>query len=417
MTGTPASSPIEFADAQACFQRRACCVVTAKKIPLCHALGRVLAEDIVAIRDVPAFDNAAVDGIAFCWSEAITPGVRLALCDGRSAAGHAFANSVPAGHAVRILTGAPIPPGTDTVLPSESCTFNGDQVMLRLSVRRGANCRSAGEDVAAKSRIVQRNTRLGPWEIAAAASAGFGELPAYRPLRVALFSTGDELIEPGMPWRESGVFDANRPMLTALIADLPVELVDLGIIVDQRGKVHEVLERCAQHDVAIASGGASRGEEDHVARLLSERGSLDFWRVNIRPGRPLALGQWGRATVVALPGNPVAAALCFLRLVRPMLLGKAGATWMVPTGCLMPAAARIDKNAGRTELIRCRVEQSPTGDRVRPVVRQGSGMLSTLLEADGIVELRSQSPAIDVDELVPFISWHELGVELSTLGR
>lgn len=400
---------VSYEDALRCFERRAQPRAGLETVPLGRAHGRVLGQDIGALRDVPAFDNAALDGVAFPWLPHLSAGGRLALCCGRSAAGHGFSERVQPGQAVRILTGAPLPPGTDTVIPIEACTILGDQVELPPGVMAGANRRRRGEDIAAGSRVLASGTRLGSWQIAAAAALGLGELVVHRCLRVALFSTGDELLAPGANWREAGVFDANRPLLAAMLAGLPVEVEDHGILPDDRDQIRAMLEQCQACDLVLSSGGASHGDEDHVASLLAERGALDFWRVAMRPGRPLALGAMGDTVYVALPGNPVAAALSFLRFVRPLLMARAGAGWHLPAGRRLPADFTMTKKQGRTELLRGRAERTEKGEHLQRLARQGSGLVSTLLEADGIIEIDAARAQIVPGDPLTFLSWQDLG--------
>jgi molybdopterin molybdotransferase len=268
-----------------------------------------------------------------------------------------------------------------------------------------------GEDVVAGGRLLNRGTRLGPWQIAVAAALGHGVVPVYRRLRVALFSTGDELLAPGSAWRPAGVFDANRPLLAALLAGLPVEIDDHGILRDDPARIRGVMDRAGAYDLVIASGGASQGDEDHVAAQLAAQGALDFWKVAMRPGRPLALGAIGRSVFVALPGNPVAAATSFLRFVRPLVLARAGAGWHLPRGTILPARFHMAKKPGRVELLRCRLVQEHGSAALEPVVRQGSALLSTLLEADGIAEIDADRAEIVPGDSLSFLSWRDLGME------
>jgi molybdopterin molybdotransferase len=376
-----------------------------------QALGRILATDVVAQRPVPAFDNAGVDGLAFAWAPAMADGGRLVLEPGRSAAGHGFPHHVPAGHAVRILTGAPLPDGTDTVAPIERCRVEEDHVHVLAGLVHGANRRLKAEDVAAGARLITAGTRLDPRHIAVAASLGLDQLVVYRRLRVALFSTGDELLRVGDPWQEGRVYDANRPLLAAMLRDLPVDLVDCGIVRDDRASVAALLDGQADVDVVLSTGGASRGDEDHVASQLAERGWLDFWRVALRPGRPLAMGANSTTVFIALPGNPVAAALAFLRFARPLLLGRAGAGWHLPARQEIRTGTRLERRSHRTELIRCRLSQSDDAHPVlHPVAREGSGLLTTLLEADGVAEIEAGDGSILPGEPVPYLSWQALGL-------
>ena len=407
-------SDVSFETALRHFRRRGEIVVATETVALSQAQGRVLAEDLVAVRAVPPFDNAAVDGFAFRWDSSIVVGAILPIQAGRSAAGHGLSHQAEPGHAVRVLTGAPLPLGTDTVAPFERCSIEASHVQLPPDLRLGSNRRLHGEDFATGSLILARSQLLGPWQIACAAALGLGQVMVHRRVRLALLSTGDEILPPGTAWQEAHVFDVNRPLLTALLAGLPVDLVDLGILPDERDRIGALLDDSANYDVVIVSGGASGGDEDHVANYLSGQGRLDFWRVRMRPGRPLALGGHRHTAIVALPGNPVAAATCFLRFVRPLLLAKAGAGWKMPEGQIRAAGTAIKKLPGRTELVRCRLVAGDTCSVVHPLDRQGSGLLSTLLEADGIAELDATRCDVVAGEPLRFFSWSDFGVVCST---
>ena len=383
-------------------------VVGIETVPLHDAFGRVLASPVVADRDVPGFDNVAVDGWAFAWSE--EPARRLRVAEGRAAAGHPFHGPVPAGHCIRALTGAPLPDGTDTVALQEEVRLEGGWALLPAGLKRGANRRRRGEDIAAGTTVLAAGTVLGAPALGAAAETGAAALEVYARLRVAVFSTGDEIVEPGRPLPQGGVFDANRAILRGLLAGLPVEVTDLGILPDDADAVRASLtEAAAGHDLLLTSGGASRGDEDHVVRAAAALGRLDFWQVAMKPGRPLAFGRLGRSVFVGLPGNPVAVVACFLMLARPVLLRLAGAAWALPRRYPVTAGFDLVKKPGRTELVRARLEGGADGRPIaRKLARQGSGVLTTLLEADGFVELAEQSHGVAQGDSVPFLSLTEL---------
>ncbi len=387
-------------------------VVGTETLPLAAAAGRVLAEPLVAPRDVPAFDNVAVDGYAFAAAGLEPEGEsRLPLVEGRAAAGHPFPGSVPAGKAVRVLTGAVMPAGTDTVAMEEEVRLEAGRVVVPAGYRRGANARRRGEDIAAGRTLFAPGTRLLPQHIGVAASLGRAELPVFARLRVAVFSSGDELREPGTPFTEGAVYDANRQILKALLASLPVTVADLGILADREEVVRDALAAAAERfEVVITSGGASRGDEDYMVRTVEALGGLHFWRVRMKPGRPIALGRLGRATFVGLPGNPVAAMVCFLLFARPLLLRLAGAEWREPTALPLPAAFTMRKKTGRTEFLRAfLVRGEDGGPAVRRIARQGSGILTGLTEADGIVTLDETVAEVREGDPVPFTSFAAFG--------
>ena len=400
------------AEALALLRARVRPVVGAETVPLAQAHGRILAAPVTSDRDVPGFDNIAVDGFAFAH-DALTPDqpTRLPLAAGRAAAGHPFAGSLPHGMALRVLTGAPMPDGADSALMQEDARLEGDVVVIPAGVRRGANRRKAGEDMRRGQIVLQPGLRLRPQDVGVAASAGHGALEVFRPLRVALVSTGDELCEPGEPLRPGATYDANRTILLGLLQGLGCEVHDFGILPDQADAVDRAMLRAAKLDAAVTSGGASRGDEDHVVRAIERLGKLHFWQIAVKPGRPLAFGQLGACTVIGLPGNPVAAVICFLRFARPVLVALGGGRWPEPRGFAVPADFAMAKNPGRREYLRARLVAGPGRDlAVARIEREGSGILTSLTEADGLVELAEDITQIGRGDPVTFVPFSEFGV-------
>jgi molybdopterin molybdotransferase len=306
----------------------------AEPVALRAALGRVLAEDLRAPVALPPFFNAAVDGYAFRHADLAPEGPTRLPVAGRLQAGEAGAPVAP-GTAVRIFTGAPMPDGADTVMMQEDAREEAGAVVLPPGLRRGANCRPAGEDVALGEVALAEGRRLGPAEIGLAAALGLAVLPVRRRVRVGVFSTGDELAEPGGVLGAARTYDSNRFTLMALLASLPAEAVDLGILPDDAAATARALAAAAAtHDLLLTSGGVSTGEADHVRAAIEAGGRLVFWRLAVKPGRPAAMGvlpkagpgfETGGTPVVGLPGNPVAAVVTFLHLARPLVLRLAGA--------------------------------------------------------------------------------------------
>jgi molybdopterin molybdotransferase len=403
-------------------RERVATVVGTETVPLARSAGRILAETVVSPRDVPAFDNAAVDGYAFAGDGSTAggsaprgggqPAVRLDLWPGRSAAGHPFRATIPPRHALKVLTGAPMPPGTDTVALQEEVAIEGDRILVPAGLRPGANRRRSGEDVRRGQPVLEPGRRLAPQHIGVAAELGFAELRVRQPLDVAVFSTGDELVPPGRALPEGGVYDANRFILTALLAGLPARVRDLGILPDDPAAVRTALQAAASsHHVVLTSGGASRGEEDHVVRGVAALGRLDFWQIAMKPGRPLAFGSLGQAVFVGLPGNPVAAMVCFLLFARPVLLRLAGADWPEPRRFPVPASFSFRKKPGRSEYLRARLGHRPDGTLATSrVERDGSGILTSMTEADGLVELDEAAGDVRDGDLVPYLSFAEFGL-------
>jgi molybdopterin molybdotransferase len=284
-------------------------------------------------------------------------------------------------------------------------------VRLPVGLRRGANRRRAGEDIASGAVAIAAGVRLAPQHVGVAAELGLATLQAHRRLRVGLLSSGDELRDLGQPTPAGAVYDANRHMLRALLGSLPVEIVDLGILADDAAAVRSVLaEAAAKHDVVLTTGGASHGDEDHLVRSVAALGRLDFRQIAMKPGRALAFGRLGGAVFIGLPGNPVAAMICFLRFARPVLLRLAGAAWAEPRAMPVAAGFALYKAAGRSELLRARLAADGRGGWIASrVPRGGSGVLTTMIEADGLVELAAELTEVHEGDLVPFLSFAELG--------
>ncbi len=378
--------------------------------PLTAALGRVLARDLVAPLPLPPFFNAAVDGYAFRHADLGGDGeTRLAL-SGRLAAGQAAAedSDLAPATAVRVFTGAPMPPGADTVLMQEDARLESGAAALVVppGLKPGANARPAGEDVAAGAVALPAGRRLRAPEIGLAAALGATALPVKRRVRVGVFSTGDELASPGEPLRPAQTYDSNRFTLLALLAGLPVEATDLGILPDRPEAVAAALRQAAgAQDMLLTSGGVSTGEEDHVRAAIEGSGRLVFWRLAVKPGRPAAMGVVGGVPVVGLPGNPVAAVVTFLHLARPLALRLAGAAPETPPRFAARAAFSYRKKAGRREYVRVRLGPGSPLPEAAKFAREGAGLLTSLTESDAFAELPEEVTAVapgDIVRVLPF---------------
>lgn len=388
-------------EALALLKSRVTTVVGVEALPLGQALGRVLAKDVVAQRSNPPQPNTAVDGYGFAGP--LPEGAHvLPLVAGRAAAGLAHEGEVPAGHAIRILTGAALPVGVDTVVLEEDVTLGEGEIACRGPLKRGANCRKAGEDVTAGEVILPKGRVVTPADLALVSATGTAELTVYLPLRVGVLSTGDELREAGEAAAPGQIYDANRPMLLALLGQMGFVPVDLGRVPDDRALLRQRLDAAAQEvDVILTSGGASAGDEDHVSALLRESGALQQWRIALKPGRPLALALWQGVPVFGLPGNPVAALVCSLIFARPVMGAMAGGDWQQPLGYDLPAGFAKNKKPGRREYLRARVRQG----RVEVFKSEGSGRISGLSWAEGLVELGDGAMEINPGDPVRFIPY------------
>jgi molybdopterin molybdotransferase len=385
-------------------------VAGVERVALRAAAGRTLGEDIIAALNVPGFTNSAVDGYAVRYDD-LDPeaDTRLRLVD-RIAAGHRPVGTVAAGTAARIFTGAILPDGADTVIMQEDCRTEEAIVVIRPGIKRGANRRLAGEDVTAGDTVLRAGRRLDPAAIGLVAALGQTELPVRRRLAVALFSTGDEVREPGENLAPGQIYDANRFMLAALLERLDVVVTDGGILPDQAVPLADALVAASKnHDLIITSGGVSTGEEDHVRTAIAAHGSLFFWRLAIKPGRPVALGQIGSTPLIGLPGNPVAALITFVAVARPVIEALSGTTARIPQRFKVISDFAYKKKRDRREYVR--VSLDPADRRLphaRRFPKEGAGMLTSLTETDGLVELPEELTQLVPGAEVDFIPYSEL---------
>jgi len=410
--------PLETA--LALLRQRVHCVVGIETLPLEAAQDRILAADVVAGFDVPGHDNAAVDGYAVYAEDLDSAGETRLPIAGRAAAGHPLGHPQPRGTAVRIFTGAVMPTGPDgvsgpdMVAMQEDCRVDGDSVVIGAGLGPGQNRRRRGEDVTAGRKILETGIRLRPQEIGLAAAAGQAQLALRTRLRVALFSTGDELAEPGQPLSSGTIHDSNRYILGALLRQSGASVSDLGILPDRPDAVRLALQVAARdHDLLLTSGGVSTGEEDHVKAAIASMGRLHVWRLAIKPGRPVALGQidaGGRAVpFVGLPGNPVAAMVTYLRIARPLILGLMGARDLEPVRYRLPAAFALRKKRDRREFLRGWIETDATGKQaVQRFEREGSHILTSMTAATGLVEIGEAVTAVAPGDLVDFLPFSDL---------
>ena len=385
-------------------------VTGTEQIATAQAGGRVLARDLTARRSNPPAANSAVDGYGFAHEALSGDGpYTLPLVAGRAAAGQPFDASVPQGHAIRILTGAILPDGVDTVVLEEDCASDGARVAFDGPVKPRSNTRKAGEDVQAGAVFLQAGRSLTPADLALASALGVAEVTVYRPLRVGVLSTGDELRPvTDADAAQHQIYDANRPMLLDIARRWGYQPVDLGQWPDVESAIAGALDQGAEScDVILTSGGASAGDEDHVSRLLRAKGNLSSWRIALKPGRPLALALWRGVPVLGLPGNPVAALVCTLIFGRPALSLLAGGDWRSPQGYMLPAAFAKSKKPGRREYLRARVNGQGA---VEVFASEGSGRISGLSWAEGLVELPDAAAQITPGTMVRYIPFTSFGL-------
>lgn len=372
-------------------------------LPLGQAAGRVLALPLTAGVQVPPFDNSAMDGYALHATSLPVTGETALRQVGTAWAGRPFVGHVAPGECVRIMTGAPMPAGTDTVIMQEQVSVSGGQVTIRAGHRPGENRRRAGESLACGAEILAAGTRLMPAQLGLAASAGVAEVTVYRRPRVAILSTGDELQSAGQPLGPGQIYDSNRCSLTAMLQRLGLEVLDLGVVPDRlEATRHALREAALAADAIISSGGVSVGDADFVVEVLRAEGQVGFWKVAIKPGKPLAFGRLGQAWFFGLPGNPVSSMVTFYQLVQPALQRLCGVA-PLPQPLLVAArlAAPLRKQPGRVEFQRARLATDGTGQlRVEALGQQGSNVLRSMVEADCFIVLPVEQGDLEAGEWV-----------------
>ncbi len=385
-------------------------VADVETVSLADADGRILAGDLVAPLPLPPFTNSAVDGYAIASRDLPRETARSFPLAGRVPAG-AAAHPAQSGHAVRIFTGAPMPEGTDTVFMQEDVSIDdAGQVVLPSGLRAGANVRPAGEDIPQGTVALQAGQRLRPQDVALAAAFGLTELEVVRRLRVAVFSTGDELASPGTPRRAPQLFDSNRFMLMAMLKRLGCDVSDLGILRDERVSLASGLKQVAsRHDLILTTGGVSTGEEDHVKSAVESVGKLVLWRMAIKPGRPVAMGIIDGAPLIGLPGNPVASFVTFVHVVRPTVLALLGAKPAPLIPMPVRAAFSYKKKAGRREYVRVFLHKREDGTlEAQKFPREGACLLSSLVETDGLAELEEAVTRVEPGDSIGFLFYASL---------
>jgi molybdopterin molybdotransferase len=385
-------------------------VTEIETVALKDARSRVLAADLIAPIELPPFDNSAVDGYAVRHTDIGAKGeTKLSVAD-RLTAGRAATHELGTREAIRIFTGAPMPAGADTVFMQEDVRLDGGAVIVPSGLKLGANRRLAGEDVRRGAVALPAGRRLQPQDLSMAAALGLRELPVRRRVRVAIFSTGDEIVEPGAPLPAAGLYDANRELLRGLLARLETQVSDLGILRDDRERLSARLAEATQgQDLVLTSGGVSTGEADYVKDAIGAAGSLVFWRVAIKPGRPVAMGVLRGTAFVGLPGNPVAVFVTFARVVRPLLLRLAGAAPEPLIALPVKSGFAYRKKKGRREYVRVSLARQADGSYVATKHPQdGAGVISSLTATDGLAELADDVTEIAEGQTIGFLPYSVL---------
>ena len=392
-----------------------------ERVPLRSARGRVTASEMKAPVDLPPFNNSAVDGYAVRHADLDSKGETTLIVSGRLTAGARADIALGPKEAIRIFTGAAMPAGADTVYMQEDVTIDGDRVTVPAGLAQGANRRLAGEDVAAGRVVLPAGTVLEAQHIALLAALGLVDVEVRRRLKVAIFSTGDEVVEPGAARGGAAIFDSNRYLLTALLEQLGAVVTDLGILADDPAELARALAKAAAwHDLVITSGGVSTGDADHVRGAVEKIGSLVFWRIAIKPGRPVAMGVIraaprkdyaanAGAAFCGLPGNPVAVFVTFVRVVKPLLFQLGGARPQTLLPLPVRAAFAYKKKKDRREYVRVALRRGADGE-IEAVKhpQDGAGILTSLTETDGLLEFPEDVTSIEAGDRVGFLSFASL---------
>ncbi|KWV59249.1 molybdopterin biosynthesis protein MoeA [Bradyrhizobium macuxiense] len=389
---------------------RVTAVTEIETVTLAASDGRVLAGDIAAPLALPPFTNSAVDGYAVASGDLPQTDACAFPLSGRLPAGASAQAALKRGEATRIFTGAPMPDGADTVFMQEDVHLDNGKVVLPAGLKPGANVRPAGEDIPLGHVALQAGQRLRPQDVALAAAFGLTDLSVVRRLRVAVFSTGDELVSPGEHRAAAQLFDSNRFMLMAMLRRLGCEISDLGILRDEPTALASALRNVAgAHDLILTTGGVSTGEEDHVKAGVEAVGKLVLWRMAIKPGRPVAMGIIDGTPLIGLPGNPVASFVTFVHVVRPTVLALMGARQEPLVPLPVRAAFTYKKKTGRREYVRVNLRDAHDGAREAiKFPREGAGLLSSLVDTDGLVELGEQVTRVEPGQTVGFLSYANL---------
>ena len=398
-------------DAVALLASRLGVVEGSEPVSLVRADGRVLAQDVTAPLPLPPFTNSAVDGYALRSEDLPSSAEKTFPVVDWVQAGASADHAAAPGRAIRIFTGAPMPAGADTVFMQEDVRVEETgTVILPPGLKRGANVRPTGEDIAEGQVVLKAGHRLRPQDIALAAALGRTQLAVRRRIRVAVFSTGNEIVAPGTHRKPVQLFDSNRFMLMAMLARMGCEVDDLGILRDDPQAIAAVLEgAAASHDLILTSGGVSTGEADYVKAAVESVGKLVFWRMAIKPGRPVAMGVIGGTPFIGLPGNPVASFVTFAYLARPAILALSGTPLRLPPSVPVRAAFKYRKKAGRREYVRVSLRTGDDGvlEAVK-FPREGAGLLSSLVETDGLVELHEKTSGVEPGQSVAFLAYSSL---------
>ena len=391
---TATAPPLSVEEARARILANLMPVEDTELLRLSAASGRVLAADLSAREPVPGFANSAMDGYALAAHSLPQSGERRLRVIGKSLAGHPHTGTVGADECVRIMTGAMLPPGCDTVIMQEEVRTAGEEIVIGAGHRAGENVRLPGGDIPGGSRVLSGGRRLRPADLGVIASLGLAQVQVRRRVRVAVFGTGDELREPGTPLAPGQIYERNRYTLGASLANLGAEVRDLGIVPDEPAAIRAAMHQTMQADAVLTSGGVSVGDTDYVRQILGELGEVRFWRVAMKPGKPLAFGRLGRAWFFGLPGNPVSALVTFQLFVAPALRALAGEAYREPLTLRARTLGAFDKRPGRAEFARGMLRREAGAWLVETAGSQDSSALSSMSRADCLILLPAAAATV-----------------------
>ena len=374
-------------------------------VSLDASLGRLAATDIISTIDLPRTHNAAVDGYGVSAKILADDPSKAFKIVGAARAGHPFAGVIGDDEAIEIYTGAIMPDGPDCVAMHEDCNRKGQSVVIQKPIKAGSNMRPPGENLAKGEAVITKGQRINAALIGQLAAAGYDRIDVQTPVKVGLLSTGDEIVEAGGILESGQIYDSNRPMIRALLADPLLSLSDHGIVQDKLAALTFAYEEAlATHDVVISSGGASDGIEDHTQAAMQAVGAdCAFWRLAMKPGRPMAVGKKDNKLIFCLPGNPVAAFVCTKLLIMPLLTHLAGGVMTMPLKCIIPAGFRHKKAAGRAEYLRATISDGINGQEIKLYGRKGAGVISSLTGADGLVEIPLENAGVEMGMPLAFL--------------
>ena len=401
---------ISLEKAVSILEKRIKCIKKSQKIKLDQGLGRIVSKDIFSKLNVPSFNNTAVDGYAFKYSDINKKKKTSLTLNGRITAGQDFHKKIKKGEIVRIFTGAKIPEDLDTIIMQEDCDVHDNKIILKSGIFKGANIRKKGEDIKNGKKIISKGTKLKAQDLALIASVGINQIDVFEKLKVGIFTTGNELHEPGTKISKSGIYDSNRYCLKNLLNTINCLVIDHGIKKDNEKLIKNTLKKISKDcDLIITTGGMSVGEEDFVRKVVEENGSLNFWNIAIKPGRPVALGSVFKKPFIGLPGNPVSVMITFLKIALPTINKLSGFIISKEKEFLVTADFNFKKKKGRKEFLRVKILKSLNGQiKIKNYPNTGSGVFTSIVETDGLIELPENLTYLKKGTKIRFVPYTEI---------